>query len=260
MHNAILISYMDEFIPPNPRDTDQVPVAYSPDALNATIDNEKWRSLEPNLYSPGHDLLPQELDANQINALVATILKDPVLASIHVDRDAEQVAAEVSKEPIDLGEIGTLTFVGGGEAKVCYCLEQNGRKMAIVLQGYESNLGIQIPDDPCLTEIAKTPTLRTWEYSGLRTYAMLPLVGNRAVKLQEFGESSGGGYMSVFNSLTSVLTRRSAISYIAQHLPNARLGPHTNTAVELQQSDHVLAKPGHKRNIIIDIPVEERIT
>lgn len=250
---------MDEFIPPNPKDTDQLPVAYTPEVLHTTIDSEKWRSLEPNLYSPEHDLLPQELDANQINLLVETILKDPILASIHTDRSAEQVAAEVSREPIDLGEIGALTFVGGGEAKVCYCLEQNGKKMAIVLQGYESNLGIQIPDDPCLTEIAKTPTLRTWEYSGLRTYAMLPLAGDRAVKLQEFGESSQGGYISVLHSLVSALTRRAAMSYITQHLPNARLGPNTNTAIELQQSDHLLTKPGYKRSVIIDVPVEERV-
>jgi hypothetical protein len=88
---------------------------------------------------------------------------------------------------------------------------------------------------------------------------MLPLAGDRAVKLQEFGEPPQSGYMSVLSSLSGVLARRSAINYIAQYLPNARLGPNTNTAIELQQSDHLLTKPGHKRSVIIDVPVEERI-
>jgi hypothetical protein len=250
---------MDEFIPPNPGDTNAVPTAFTLETLRTSIDSEKWRSLGPNLYSPGHDLLPQELDTDQVNSLVEAILKDPILASIHIDRNAEEVAAEVSREPIDLDEVGTLTFVGGGEAKVCYCLERDGKKMAVILQGYEDKLGIQIPDDPCLTEINTTPTSRIWEYSDLRTYAMLPLVGDRAIKLQEFGESPRRGYMSVLRSLTGTLARRSAADYIAQHLPNARLGPNTNTAIELQQPDHLLTKPGHKRGVIIDVPVEDRI-
>jgi hypothetical protein len=251
---------MDEFMPPNPADTDTVPVAYTPEALRATIDSEKWRALGPNLYSPGHDLLPQELSADQITTLVETLLEDPVLSGIHIDgRNAEKVAAEVSKEPIDLGEAGTLTFVGGGEAKVCYCLEQDGKKMAVILQGYKSDLGIQIPDDPCLTEVGGSPTLKAWEYSGLRTYAMLPLTGDRAVKLQEFGEPPQNGYMSVLNNLTGAFTRRTATNYIAQHLPNARLGPKTLTAAELQQPDHLLTKPGHRRGVIIDVPVAEDI-
>lgn len=250
---------MDEFIPPNPSDTDTVPVAYTPEDLRATIDSEKWRSLGPNLYSPGHDLLPQELDADQVSSLVEAILKDPILASIHTDRNAEEVAAEVSREPIDLGKAGTLTFVGGGEAKVCYCLERDGKKMAVILQGYNDKLGIQIPDDPCLTEIDRTPVSQVWEYSGLRTYSMLPLVGNRAIKLQEFGEPPQKSYMSVIGSLVGAFARRSATNYIAQHLPSARLGPNTNTAIELQQPDHFLTKPGHKRGVIIDVPVEDRI-
>jgi hypothetical protein len=248
---------MDEFIPPV--DTEKPPVAFTPEELQNTIDSESWRALEPNLPSSGHDLLPQELDTGQIASLIEIILKDPILASLHADKSAEQVAAEVSREPIDLGEVGTLTFVGGGEAKVCYCLERDGKKMALVLQGYKSDLGIQIPDDPYLTEINEAPNLRTWEYSGLRTYAMIPLADDRAIKLQEFGEPTQSNYALLLNSLTGASTRRGATNYITRHLPGARMGPNTNTAIELQQPNHLLSKPGHRRRVVIDVPVEQRI-
>lgn len=250
---------MDEFIPASPNDTETAPTAYTPEALRAVIDNEKWRSLGPNLYSPGHDLLPQELSADQVDTLVATILKEINFTDTYVEKNAEQIAEEVSREPINLGEIGVLTFVGGGEAKICYCLERDGRKMALLFQGYKSDIGIQIPDDPHLTKVNEVPAQRVWEYSDLRTYAMLPLAHDRAIKLQEFGEPPNNSYMSVLNSLTGVIARRAATSYIAQHLPNTQLGPGTNTSNELRQPDHLLNKPGHKRSVIIDVPVVERL-
>lgn len=214
--------------------------------LKSTLESEEWHTLMPNLPSPGHDLLPQELSQSQLS-LVIDAVKDLPLPS-----DSE---SEISREPIDLGEAGILTFVDHGESKLCFRLEKDGRQMAVITQGYQSKLGAQIPKDPHLTKITDTLNGAVWEYSSLRTYAMLPLPDNKAIRLQEFGEPPANILGSVAGSLRGALSRRTVANYIAKHVPGAKLGQGTNTDLELRQSRHLLTKPGHNSPVFIDIPI-----
>lgn len=218
------------------------------EVLKFALENEAWHTLTPNLPSPGHDLLPQELNQTQLSLIIDAI-KDLPLPS---DSDSK-----ISREPIDLGEAGILTFVDHGESKLCFRLEKDGRKMAVIAQGYQSKLGVQIPEDPYLTKITETLNGAVWEYSSLRTYAMLPLPDNKAIRLQEFGEPSTL-LGSVAGSLRGALSRRTVANYIADHVPGAKLGQGTNTDLELRQSRHLLTKPGHSKPVFIDIPVTQQ--
>jgi hypothetical protein len=217
--------------------------------LKTTLESDEWRALSPNLPSPGHDLLPQEVGQEQLGLIIDAVKDLPLPA------DSK---GEITERTIDLGEAGTLAFVGHGESKLCFQLEKGGKKMAVIVQGYQSQLGAQIPQDPHLTKITDTLNGAVWEYSGLRTYAMLPLPDNKAVRLQEFGEPTGGGLRSVASSLRGALSRRTVTNYIAEHVPGAKLGQGTNTDLELQQSRHLLTKPGHSKPVFIDIPVMQQ--
>lgn len=240
---------MDEHIPH--KDTEHA--INTQEMLRATLESEDWRTLTPNLPSPGHDLLPQELSQAQLSRIIDAV-KD-----LSLPPDPEFKAAT---EPVvfDFGEAGTLTLVNHGESKLCFQLERDGRKMAIITQGYQSKLGMQIPNDPYLTKIATTPTETLWEYSSLRTYAVLPLPDNKALRLQEFGEPTGTLLRSVASSLRGALSRRAVVNYIAEHIPGAQLGPGTKTANEVQQPRHLLVKPGRSTPAFIDIPVVQRTT
>lgn len=237
---------MDEHLPAQDSD----PSEDIHEVLKSTLESEEWRNLTPNLPSPGHDLLPQELSHDQLN-LIADAVRNLPLPS--------QPEFKGSDEPIDLSEGGTLTPVGHGESKLCFQLEKDGRKMAIIVQGYQSSLGAQIPTDPHLTQITNLPNRAVWEYSTLRTYAMLPLPNDKAIRLQEFGEPTGNSLKSIASSLRGALSRRTVTNYIAEHLPGAQVGKDTNTQKELQQSRHLLTKPGHGTPVFIDIPVTQHI-
>jgi hypothetical protein len=214
--------------------------------LKSTLESEEWHALTPNLPSPGHDLLPQELNQDHLSLVIDAVKNLPL---------PSESDSKISKEPIELGEAGMLTFVDNGESKLCFRLEKGGRKMAVIAQGYQSKLGVQIPEDPYLTKITDTLNGAVWEYSSLRTYAMLPLPDNKAIRLQEFGEPASTVLGSVASSLRGALSRRTVANYISEHVPDVKLGQGTNTDLELRQPRHLLTKPGHNKPVFIDIPV-----
>lgn len=236
---------MDEHLTPLNRD----PAEKIQEMLKSTLESEEWRALTPNLPSANHDLLPQELNQDQLGVIINAMNNLPR----PVDR-----GFKMPEDPIDLGETGILAPIGHGESKLCYCLERGEKKIAIILQGYQSELGVQIPQDPYLTKIASVPANTIWEYSSLRTYAMLPLSHDKALRLQEFAEPAGNGLKSIASSLRGALNRRTVTNYIAEHLPGAELGKGTRADLEIQQSRHLLTKPGYTTPVFIDIPVTQR--
>lgn len=48
--------------------------------LKSTLESEEWQALTPNLPSPGHDLLPQELDQDQLELIVDALMSLPLPA------------------------------------------------------------------------------------------------------------------------------------------------------------------------------------
>lgn len=175
-------------------DTDPHKSAFSPAELREKMNGEQWQNLTPNNHSPEHDLLPQEIQPEQIEAVVGAIIGDPYLGDFQVGfKEAGELARDAFKTK-DLGPAGRLDFVDHGEAKICYSLTRDGRKMAVVLQSYDQK-AIDIPEGPRLTRVNTTLKEDVLEYSDLRTYGMFPVAGGKAVvKLQEFGERPARGF------------------------------------------------------------------
>lgn len=107
---------MDEHLP----DSYGPPTAYAPAEVQQLAESDRWQSLAPNAYSPDHDLLPRDLDAEQLNTLVETLMADPNLAAFQQDgREASATAADAFKSR-DLGEMGTLSMVDNGVEDIIF--------------------------------------------------------------------------------------------------------------------------------------------
>lgn len=224
--------------------------------IEELLRGQAWRSLTPNIYVPGHDLLPRELDGPKVGSLIDVISGDSGLSAFVQGNSVDSVSSQIPQS-LTIADVGRLSFVGAGEAKLCYRLEHDGKKMAVILGGYDESLGAQIPADSKLTKIARNPTQTLFEYSDLRTYAVIPLGGVRALKLQEFGETSESASTSSFGlrTLKAIGARRSAQHYITRTLPQAVTAAGSLTRAELQKPQHYLTKPGTGTVAIIDIPV-----
>ncbi len=155
--------------------------------LDEIVKTQQWHDLCPN-HQSSDALLPKDLTGEHIKKIASSIATKEVLNATPGQRIA------VSEKHIDLGDGLTLDVVGGGESKVCYALTDNeGKKMAVLLQGYQEDLGINIPDDPKLAKVSEDMKYELYEYSDLRKYLSYPVDRTSAIVLQEYGESADRG-------------------------------------------------------------------
>lgn len=217
-------------------------------ALERVTESIEWADLLPN-YESSNALLPKDIEAKQIQEIASAISTKEILDANPWDRKT------LAEKHFELSDGSTLDFVGGGEAKVCYVLEKNGKKMAVLISGYQEDLGVTIPSDPKLSVIKRTTGDELCEYSDLRRYISFPVSPTVAVVLQEYGGNANSKAERNYKtaSLTAAVARRRANRYIKDR-------GYTCDSIELRHDRHYLYNNGGN-NIpaVIDVPTMKRI-
>jgi len=230
--------------------------AYSHVELERAMHANAWLEAQPNRPHP-QDLPPQFFSIEGVERVVEAMLDPAISRVLSSGRNSQQAWNEAPKTLQPGPQLGTLTKVAHGETRVCYRLDHELGKMAVLFGMYDAEVGVQTPADHRMTLLSRSTSRRLWTYSDLRTYLVLPVGRYTGVFFQEWGGDTHPS--GAPGALLAGVGRRLAMANAQRNLAGIDNTMAALTKLELRERRHALYKPGNIVPAIIDVPVEERI-